>query len=91
MVYTATLSESRRVMCCQLVIEDFGPNIQHIAGVENIVADMLSILLSISINKYEPRTRKAQCHANDLFVISRSENNQYCFPLNILNVQIEKK
>ena len=30
MVYAATLSESQMVMCWQLIIEEFGPNIQHI-------------------------------------------------------------
>ena len=36
MVYAATLSESQRVMRCRLILEEFGPNINHIAGVENI-------------------------------------------------------
>ena len=36
LVYAATLSESQRVMRCRLILEEFGPNINHIAGVENI-------------------------------------------------------
>ena len=39
MVNAATLSESQRVMRWQLIIKEFGPIIQHIAGVYNIVAD----------------------------------------------------
>ena len=34
---------------------------------------------------------KAQCHANELFAINRAENNEYCFQLNILSMQREKK
>ena len=33
LVYAATLSESQRVMRWRLILEEFGPNIQHIAGV----------------------------------------------------------
>ena len=34
LVYVATLSESQRVMRWQLILEEFGTNIQHMAGVE---------------------------------------------------------
>ena len=44
--YVATLIESQRVMRWKLIIEEFGPNIQHISGVDNILADTLSRLLS---------------------------------------------
>ena len=36
LVYEATLSESQRVMRWRLILEEFGPNIHHIAGVDNI-------------------------------------------------------
>jgi hypothetical protein len=42
LVYAATVSESQRVMRWRLILEEFGPNIQHIAGIDNVVADMLS-------------------------------------------------
>ena len=32
MVYAATLSEYQKVILWQLIIEGFGPNIQHISG-----------------------------------------------------------
>ena len=51
MVYATTLSESQRVMRWRLILEDSGPNIQNIAGVENIVVDMLSRLPSTPSNK----------------------------------------
>ena len=59
----------------RLVLEEFGPNIQHISGVDKIVADTLSRLPSILSNNYETCTRKSQCRANKLFTIVRVENN----------------
>ena len=44
MVYAATLSKSQRVIRWRIIIKEFGPSIQHVAGVENIVAYTLSIL-----------------------------------------------
>ena len=90
-MYAVTLSEYQRLMRWQLIIEEFGPNIQHVAVVDNIVSDTLHILPSTSINKYEPCTRKYQCCANDSFAIGRVENKEYCFPLNILIVQREQQ
>ena len=87
LVYAETLSESQRVMCWQLIIKYFGPTIQHIAGFDNILSDTLSKLPSKPNDKYYPYTRKAQCRANELFTIGRVENNEDCFPLNLLIVQ----
>ena len=50
--YAATLSKSQRVMCWRFIIEEFGTNIQHMSGVENIVADMLSRFSCTSIYEY---------------------------------------
>ena len=68
----------------QLILGEFGPNIQHIAEVDNIIADTLSIFLSTTSNKNDPCTRKAQCRANELVTIGREENDDNCFPLNLL-------
>ena len=67
----------------QLIIKEFGPNIQHISGVDNIVAKRLSRLPSAPSDKYEYCTGKAQCRANELFEIGRVQNNEDCFLLNI--------
>ena len=88
MVYAATLSESQRVMRWRIIIEEFRPNIQHIAGVDNIVADTISRLPSTPSNKNETCTRKAQFCENELFAIGREENNDIFFLLNLLIVQI---
>ena len=53
----------------QLIIKEFGHNIQHIAVVDNIVADTLILFPFTSVNKYYPSTSKAQCYANELFAI----------------------
>ena len=79
LIYAATLSDSQRVMHWQLILKEFGPNIQHIAGVENIVADMLSRLSYTPINKYKTCTRKAQCCTNELCALGRVESNEDCF------------
>ena len=91
MVYATTLSGSQRVMLWRLILKYFGPNIQHISRVDNIVADALSRLTYMVINKYKPCTRKAHCRANELFAIGRVENNEDCFPLNLLVVKIERQ
>ena len=51
MVYDATLSESQRVVLWWLILKEFGPNIQHVAVVDKIVADTLSILPYTPSNK----------------------------------------
>ena len=91
LVYVATLSESQRVMHWQLIIEGFGPNIQYISGVDNIVADTISRLTCTSSDKYEPCTRKDKCHANDLFAIGRLDNNKKYFLLDLLIIQREQQ
>ena len=87
MFYAANLSENQSAMRWRLIIEEFGPNIQDIAGVDNIVSDTLSRLMSTPSNKYDPYTGKSRCCANESFAISRVENNEDCFPLNILIVK----
>ena len=52
------------------------PNFQHIAAVDNIVANILIILPYISVGNYEPRTSKSQCCANESFSIGREGNNE---------------
>ena len=64
---------------------------QHIAGVNNIVAETLSKMPSTQSDKYYPYTRKAQCRANELFKIGKVENNEDCFLLNLLIVQRQQQ
>ena len=71
----------------RLIIEEFGTNIQHIAGIDNIWSDMISRLLSTSVNKYESSTSMSQCCASKLLEIGKGENNEDYFLPNIMNVQ----
>ena len=70
----------------RLILKEFGPNIHHIAGVDNIVADTIRIFPSTPSDNYEPCTRKDQGCKNKLFAIGRVENNEDLFFLNILIV-----
>ena len=67
LIYTATTRESQRGMCWQIVLEDFGSNIQYIAVVENIVADVISRFMSTSANQDEPSTSRAIGRMDKLF------------------------
>ena len=51
LMYAATLSESQRVMRWRLILKEFNPNIQHISGMDNIVADAMSRLLSVNVER----------------------------------------
>ena len=84
------MSESQRVMRWRLILEEFGPNIQHIDVVDNIVADKLSRLPSTHSNKYNTCTRKAHSRANESFTLGRIENNENYLLLNLLIVQREQ-
>ena len=54
LVHAATLSESQRVVRWKIILKEFGPNIQHIAGVNNIVSDTISILPSTPSTSMRP-------------------------------------
>ena len=88
LVYAATLSESQRVMRWRLILEEFGPNIQHIAGVDNTVADTLSRLPSANNDESIPSTSQGSRHAKELFAINATTTSG--FPLNLSLVQEEQ-
>ena len=54
--YTATLSESKRVMPWRIILGEFGTNYQHKVEVSNIVAAMIIILSYKSVYKCDPST-----------------------------------
>ena len=56
LVHAATVSQSQRVMRWRMILEEFGPDIRHIAGVENVVADVISKLLTTTTDQKEQRT-----------------------------------
>ena len=79
LVYEATLSESQRVMRWRLLLEEFGPNIIHIAGVDNIVADTLSRLKSNNVE--EDEIESTDTKVKELFANRRVRSIQADFPL----------
>ena len=74
------MSESQRVMRWRLLLEEFGPHIHHIAGVDNIVADTLIRLKSINAeedeNDVSADIKLQELYANHKIRIIQSE-----FPL----------
>ena len=58
LAYKATLSESQRVMRWRLILEEFGPHIHHVAGVENIIANTLSRVKSSNVEEDKDESPK---------------------------------
>jgi hypothetical protein len=56
LVHAATVSQSQRVMRWRLILEEFGPDIIHIKGEDNIVADAMSRLPTANQNQREYST-----------------------------------
>ena len=56
LVHAATVSQSQRVMRWRMILEEFGPDIRHIAGIDNVVADAISRLPTTATDQSEPRT-----------------------------------
>jgi hypothetical protein len=80
LVYAATVSESQKVMRWRLILEEFGPNIQHIAGLDNVVADMLSCVPSANCDRDELEPSNAQHHAKELFALEVNKPTMMVFP-----------
>ena len=56
LVHSTTLSQSQRVMRWRLILEEFGPDIQHVSGEDNVVADAMSRLPTTNQDQRELRT-----------------------------------
>jgi hypothetical protein len=89
--YAATVSESQRVMRWRLILGEFGPNIQHIAGINNVVADMLSHVPSANCDQDELEPSNAQHHAKELFALEVNTANDDGFPLLLSKVFNEQQ
>ena len=71
----------------RLIIKEFGPKIQHIAGIDKIVADTLRHLPSEKINRDESNTMNDSRQANELFTFDNDEYNKVTFQLTLPLVQ----
>ena len=75
LVYEANLSQSQRVMRWRLILEEFGPNIQHIARLDNVVADTLSRLPSANTDENSPSTMMDMYQANEFFALDTNDES----------------
>jgi hypothetical protein len=71
-----------------LILKEFGPNIQHIPGVDNIVADTLSRLPSANTNREDDGTESLR-RTNKLFVTNGQPTDD-SFPLTLSTVLREQ-
>ena len=65
------------------MLKDFGPNIQHISGVDNLVANALIRFLSTTFNQDEPSTTRVLSWANGLFTNSVEQTVDDGYPLDL--------
>ena len=79
LVYEATIRASHRFMRWGLVLEEFGPNIQHKAGIYNKVVDTLSRLPSANIYQYKSSIVNDSRQANELFQFNNDEDDKFNF------------
>ena len=88
LVHAATMSQSQRVMRWRLILEEYGPDIMHIKGEDNIVADAISRLPTANNDQREPCT-EAQDQLSktlterEMLILEDDEP----FPLNLSQVQ----
>ena len=80
LVHAATVSQSQRVMRWRLILEEYGPDIVHISGVDNTVADALSRLPTAATDQDdEPRIDAQDLPEEEKLVLEQDE----AFPLDL--------
>jgi hypothetical protein len=86
--HAATVSESQCVMRWCLLLEEYRPDIRHISGVENVVADAISRLPMAQNDENESSTvKRIQRQMNEMFNLEQDESNDNGFPLQLSEVQ----
>ena len=94
LVHAATISQSQRVMRWRMILEEFGPDIRHISGEDNIVADAISRLPTTKIDQ-KTKSTEFEDQENRKFSPKSSEflvlQNEDRFPLDVLLVQKEQQ
>ena len=82
LVHAATISQSQRVMRWRLILEEFGPDIKHISGEMNVVADAISRLPTTITDQNEPSTEALDLSEKENFILEDE-----VFPLELSLVQ----
>ena len=80
LIYKVTLSASQRVMHWRLLLEEFGPHIHQIAGVDNIVADTLSRVKSSNVGEDKSESSQKQM-LQELYAAIKMQSILAEFPL----------
>ena len=70
LVYEATMSASQRVMRWRLIFKGFGPNIQYISEIYNIVVYTLSHLPLENTDREKPSIISDLHQSNELFAFN---------------------
>ena len=90
LVNAATVSQSQRVMRWRMILEEFGPNIRHIKGEDNIVADAISRLPTASQDPSEHSTEVLGLQ-NEMFLTQYEsmvlDDSDEGFPLELSKVR----
>jgi hypothetical protein len=73
----------------RLILKEFGPNIQHIPGVDNIVVDTLSRLPSANTDREDDSSTESLHRTNKLFVTNVQATDD-SFPLTLSTVLREQ-
>ena len=64
LVYAAIQSESQIVIHLRIILGEFGTNIQHISGVDNIVDYAIIILAYTTMDQNKPITNRSLSQEN---------------------------
>ena len=83
LVHAATISQSQRVMRWRLILEEFGPDIKHISGEDNVVADAMSRLPTTTQNQNEHCTVAPDSQGLEMLALEED----IAFPLDLSLVQ----
>ena len=91
MVFSGTQIKSQRVIRWRLGKKYSGSNIQRIAVVDNIVADLIGIFLSTTSNQYAPSTTRDHSQVKQLFTIIVEQTVEDGYHIDLALVQQEQQ
>ena len=84
------MSQSQRVVRWRLILEEFGPDIQHIKGEDNIVADAISQLPMSEMKKLEKEFLPVKDEEAELLLDLHFVRQRVQTELNAVNLPLKK-